>query len=102
MTLFLETRRLVLRRFTPDDAEARAALDGDPAVLRFITGDIATSRTGIEDDSPPAFLVSRRVTEKAGLRYVRTFVADWPVRIEGDEHGDVEHALTLQERQVRP
>jgi hypothetical protein len=40
---------------------------------------------------------SRRVMEKAGLRFVRTFVADWPVRIEGDEHGDVEYALTFQE-----
>jgi RimJ/RimL family protein N-acetyltransferase len=36
---------------------------------------------------------SRRVMEKAGLRYVRTFVADWPVRIPGDEEGDVEYAI---------
>jgi len=36
---------------------------------------------------------SRRVMEKAGLRYVRTFHADWPVRIPGDEAGDVEYAL---------
>ncbi len=31
--------------------------------------------------------------EKAGLRYVRTFHADWPVKIPGDEEGDVEYAL---------
>jgi hypothetical protein len=31
--------------------------------------------------------------EKAGLRLVRTFHADWPVRIPGDEQGDVEYAL---------
>jgi hypothetical protein len=31
--------------------------------------------------------------EKAGLRYVRTVHQDWPVRIPGDEHGDVEYAL---------
>jgi RimJ/RimL family protein N-acetyltransferase len=37
---------------------------------------------------------SRRVMEKAGLRYVRTFHQEWPDRIEGDEHGDVEYALT--------
>ena len=36
---------------------------------------------------------SRRVMEKAGLRYVRTFVADWPVRVPGDEEGDVEYAI---------
>ena len=35
--------------------------------------------------------------EKAGLRFVRTFVADWPVRIPGDEHGDVEYAITREE-----
>jgi hypothetical protein len=35
--------------------------------------------------------------EKAGLRLVRTFRADWPVRIDGDEHGDVEYAITRQE-----
>ena len=40
---------------------------------------------------------SRRVMEKAGLRYVRTFHADWPDRIPGDEHGDVEYALTRAE-----
>ena len=37
---------------------------------------------------------SRRVMEKAGLRYVRTFHQEWPERIEGDELGDVEYALT--------
>ena len=40
---------------------------------------------------------SRRVMEKAGLRYVRTFHQEWPDRIEGDEHGDVEYALTRAE-----
>ena len=37
---------------------------------------------------------SRRVMEKAGLRFVRTFHAEWPVRIRGDEEGDVEYAIT--------
>ena len=37
---------------------------------------------------------SRRVMEKAGMRHVRTFRADWPVRIPGDEHGDVEYAIS--------
>ena len=40
---------------------------------------------------------SRRVMEKAGLRYVRTFDAEWPVRIPGDEKGDVEYAITRAE-----
>ena len=40
---------------------------------------------------------SRRVMENAGLRYVRTFAAEWPVRIPGDEEGDVEYAITRAE-----
>ena len=40
---------------------------------------------------------SRRVMEKAGLRFVRTFHMDWPWRIEGEEEGDVEYALTRAE-----
>jgi RimJ/RimL family protein N-acetyltransferase len=42
-------------------------------------------------------IASRRVMEKVGMRLVRTFHADWPVRIAGDEHGDVEYAITRQE-----
>jgi hypothetical protein len=37
---------------------------------------------------------SRRVMAKAGLTLVRTFHQAWPDRIPGDEHGDVEYALT--------
>lgn len=37
---------------------------------------------------------SRRVMEKAGLRYVRTFHLQWDDPIPGVEHGEVEYALT--------
>lgn len=40
---------------------------------------------------------SRRVMEKAGMTLVRTFHADWPYRIPGDELGDVEYAITREE-----
>jgi RimJ/RimL family protein N-acetyltransferase len=40
---------------------------------------------------------SRRVMEKIGMRLVRTFHAEWPVRIPGDEEGDVEYAITFDE-----
>ncbi|WP_046499137.1 GNAT family N-acetyltransferase [Streptomyces odonnellii] len=40
---------------------------------------------------------SRRVLEKAGLRYVRTFFEEWPETIAGSEHGDVAYALTREE-----
>lgn len=42
---------------------------------------------------------SRRVMEKAGMRFGRSFVADWPVAIPGDEHGDVEYAITRRQWQ---
>ncbi|MEV4560254.1 GNAT family N-acetyltransferase [Kitasatospora sp. NPDC049285] len=41
---------------------------------------------------------SRRVLERAGLRHVDTFFADWPDPIPGTEHGDVVYRLTRAER----
>jgi RimJ/RimL family protein N-acetyltransferase len=40
---------------------------------------------------------SRRVMEKAGMHHVRTFWGEWPEKIPGDEHGDVEYAITRGE-----
>ena len=42
-------------------------------------------------------VASRRVMENAGLAYVRTFFEPWPDRIDGEEHGDVEYALTREQ-----
>lgn len=178
--VFLETERLVLRRFTPEDVDNLVELDADPGVMRYITGGAPTPREEVENDVLPAFLAyyehgawgfwaveerdtgayigwfhlrpprdghtedpelgyrirasawgkgyategtialvdkafrdlgakrvfaetmvvndaSRRVMEKAGLKHVRTFRADWPVPIDGDEHGDVEYAITREE-----
>ncbi len=167
----------MLRRFTEDDVESLLELDGDPEVMRYVTGGRATSREEIEAEILPAFLgyyeryrgygfwavverstghflgwfhlrpddpelpdvvelgyrlrksswgkgyategsralvakgfaelgvervfattmvvnvASRRVLEKAGLRFVRIFHQPWPDKIEGDEAGDVEYAL---------
>ncbi len=181
MHVFLETDRLVLRRFTEDDADLLVDLDSDPEVMRYINGGEPTSRTEVTDEVLPAFLGyydrypgygfwaviekptgeflgwfhfrpredgyadepelgyrlrrsawgkgyategsralidkgfaefgvqrvyaetmavntgSRRVMEKAGLRFSRSFHQEWPVRIPGDEHGDVEYALDRDE-----
>jgi RimJ/RimL family protein N-acetyltransferase len=43
---------------------------------------------------------SRRVMEKAGLKFVRTFHQPWPDYIEGQEEGDVEYALTRSDWQL--
>jgi RimJ/RimL family protein N-acetyltransferase len=182
MQAFLETDRLVLRRFTADDVDNLVGLDSDPAVMRYINGGRATPAEEIRDDVLPAFMsyydrypgygfwavldkpggsfqgwfhlrphpdhgvpdepelgyrlrratwgqgyategsralidkafadlgalrvyaetmavntASRRVMEKAGLRYARTFHQEWPDKIDGDEHGDVEYSLTRAE-----
>lgn len=182
-SVFLTTERLLLRRFTLDDAEALLALDSDPRVRRFVEdgapvslqsavemiehwltyherSDLfgfwaAVERTtgrflgwfhfrpaeGHPDDEPElgyrlitsargkglategsialighgfstgrvrrvlaatmaVNIGSRRVMEKAGMRLVRTFHAEWPVRIPGDEEGDVEYAITFDEWQA--
>jgi RimJ/RimL family protein N-acetyltransferase len=152
MQVFLETRRLVLRRFTMADVDNLVSLDADPDVTHFVTGGLPTARDEIENEILPGFLgyyeqfegygfwaaiekatgeflgwfhfrpregagpgeaelgyrlcrsawaASRRVMEKAGLTLVRTFHADWPYPIEGDELGDVEYALDRAEWERR-
>ena len=54
--VFLQTERLLLRRFTGSDVDNLVDLDGDPDVMRFINGGIPTSREEIETDTLPAFL----------------------------------------------
>ncbi len=185
----LETDRLLLRAFTPDDGDRLVALDADPKVVQFVTGGAPTPRDEVVDDILPAFLryqgsgtgygfwaaeekatgaflgwfhlrphggdapdepelgyrlrreawgkgyategslalidrafgelgarrvyaetmavhtASRRVMEKAGMELVRAFHAEWPVRIPGDEEGDVEYAITREAwlaRRARP
>jgi RimJ/RimL family protein N-acetyltransferase len=56
MEVFLETDRLVLRRFTSADADNLVNLDADPDVMRFVTGGIPTSREEIQNEVLPAFL----------------------------------------------
>ena len=181
--IFLETERLILRRFAMADVDNLVDLDGDPEVMRFINGGKATSRDEVQNDILPWFLhyyerfdgygfwaaiekstgefvgwfhfrpdegsgphepelgyrlrrsawgkglategsraliqkgftefgvqrvvastmtvnvASRRVMEKAGLKFVRTFFEEWPEAIEGSEEGDVEYALSKTEWQ---
>lgn len=168
--IFLTTDRLLLRRFTEDDAELLVELDSDPEVMRFLSGGKPTPREKIVEEVLPAFIRSgffaaierdtgefagwfhlrparngdpaepelgyrlrkaswgkgyategslalidkafgelgarrvfartmtvnrgsRRVMEKCGLRFARTFFQDWPERIDGSEEGEVEYEL---------
>jgi RimJ/RimL family protein N-acetyltransferase len=54
--VFVETPRLVLRRFTMADVDNLVTLDADPDVMQFVTGGIPTSRDEIENEILPAFL----------------------------------------------
>lgn len=173
--VFLETDRLVLRRFTEADVDNLVSLDSDPEVMRFLAGE-PTPRVEIEEEVLPRILrdydlgpagrwaaldrstgefvgwfalqppedggvgevelgyrlkaavwgrgyategaralirkgftefgvrrvwgqtmavniASRRVMEKAGLRYVRTFHPHFDDPLPGTEHGEVEYEL---------
>jgi RimJ/RimL family protein N-acetyltransferase len=56
MQVFLETPRLVLRRFTLGDVDNLVSLNADSDVMRFISGGIPLGRVEIEDELLPAFL----------------------------------------------
>ena len=54
--MLLETKRLVLRRFTAADAQHLFDLDNDPEVMRFINGGVPTPLAVIENQILPVFL----------------------------------------------
>jgi RimJ/RimL family protein N-acetyltransferase len=67
MEVFLETERLLLRRFVEADADLLVDLDSDPAVMRFLSGGVATPRDVIVQEVLPRFL--RSYKRYAGLGY---------------------------------
>jgi RimJ/RimL family protein N-acetyltransferase len=174
--VFLATERLVLRRFTSStsDVDRLVELDGDPLVMRYLTGGVPTPRAEVEGRILPGFLrdyetfgglgrwaadersggtfigwfqlsprsegeyelgyrlraaawgkgyategaralvdkafadlgaervvaetmavnaPSRRVMERVGLRYVRTFHVEWADPIPGAAEGEVEYEM---------
>jgi len=185
MHVFLETDRLLLRRFTHSDIDNLVELDSDPEVMRFLTNGRPTPREVIERDTLPRIMcgyerlrglgrmatierstemflgwigfdppedgrsddeielgyrlhrstwgrgyategsralirkafdefgirrvwaqtmavnhASRRVMEKAGLRFVRTFHMTWDDPIPGTEYGEVEYAMDRSQHAV--
>ena len=56
MQVFLETERLVLRRFTEADLDNLFDLNGDPEVMRFLTGGKPTPREVIRNETLPRIL----------------------------------------------
>ena len=56
MDVYLETERLILRRFTEDDVDILVELDSDPDVMRYLSGGPPTPREDIERDILPWWL----------------------------------------------
>jgi RimJ/RimL family protein N-acetyltransferase len=71
------------------------ATEGSRALVDLAFSELGAARVWAA--AMAAHTASRRVMEKAGLRFVRLFHGDWPYRIPGDEHGDVEYAITRAE-----
>jgi RimJ/RimL family protein N-acetyltransferase len=56
MSIFLQTDRLTLRRFTEADEDDLVELDSDPEVTRYVTGGIPTSRDEVRSRILPTLL----------------------------------------------
>lgn len=67
MHVYLETERLILRRFTPDDVDLVTALDADPEVMRYITGGLPTPPDEIRDGYLPAWLAYYQRGDRYGF-----------------------------------
>ncbi|MBQ1074315.1 GNAT family N-acetyltransferase [Micromonospora sp. C31] len=60
MNVFLSTLRLVLREFTSADADLLVELDGDPEVVRYLTGGRATPPEAVRERVLPRILAGYR------------------------------------------
>lgn len=70
---------------------SRALIDlafADPATTRVVAQTLVVNER------------SRRVMAACGMHLVRTFHGNWPIPIPGDEHGDVEYAITRAQWQA--
>lgn len=76
------------------------ATEGSQALIRKAFEDFGARR--VYAGTMVVNVASWRVMEKAGLRRIRVFHQPWPDRIEGEEQGDVEYALTRAEWESGP
>lgn len=68
------------------------ATEGSRALIHMGFTDLGVER--VTANTMTVNTGSRRVMEKSGLSFLRTFTGDWPEPIEGSEHGEVEYELT--------
>ncbi len=74
------------------------ASEGSRALIRKGFTELGVNR--IVANTMAVNVRSRRVMEKVGLTYRRTFFQDWPDQIDGSELGEVEYELTRDEWRV--
>src|SRR5918992_413033 len=71
------------------------ATEGSRALIDKAFSDLGARRVWAE--TMVVNTASRRVMEKAGLRFAGTIVQDWPEKLPGDEEGDVRYEITREE-----
>jgi RimJ/RimL family protein N-acetyltransferase len=71
------------------------ATEGARALVHLAFAELHASRVWAQ--TMTVNLASRRVMERCGLRFVRTFFTEWPEPVAGSEEGDVEYELTRAE-----
>jgi RimJ/RimL family protein N-acetyltransferase len=80
MSTFLETNRLLLRHGVESDAVLLHELDGDPEVMRYLTGGKATPAAEVEAEVLPRFLGSAArswiAVEKASGAFIGWFALE--------------------------
>ena len=102
MQIFLETERLVLRRFTEADVDNLFDLDQDPAVMRFINGGKPTPREVIQNEILPRLLQYHERYPACGRwaaieKSTGAFLGWFGFRLpEGGNAGDVELGYRLR------
>ena len=102
MEIFLRTDRLLLRRFTGADVENLVSLDGDPEVMRLLTGGRPTPRDVVEHELLPGLLEDYdrlapfgtwAAVERSTGEFIGWFALD---PADGDERGEVELGYRLR------
>lgn len=102
VSVYLETERLVLRRFTEADVDHLIELDSDPAVMRFLADGKPTPRRVIETETLPRFIASYGRRDGFGVwaaveKATSSFIGWFGFRpAEGAAPGDVELGYRLR------
>ncbi|MEM8769116.1 MAG: GNAT family N-acetyltransferase [Pseudomonadota bacterium] len=99
----LVTQRLRLRRFTSLDEDNLVELDGDPAVMRYLTGGSPTPRAVIRNEILPLFMSADPKAPSLGFWAAeplaeREFLGWFSLRLDADESDSASLGYRLKKR----